>query len=73
MHETKIGKFERLAVKIHSKETLPAEFIFYDKENEIQKWIEEGSVKGPEYTGLYFILKDLNYLLNAIMKNINGS
>lgn len=69
MHKTKIGEFKFLLVIVYEDETAGFNYLFADQESEVQKWLDDEALKNLKKIGNIITTKDLNYLLNPMVKN----
>ncbi len=68
MHKTKIGEFKYIVVIIHDQEDNGHNHLLCDKDEEVRNFIEQEMIKVQHRKPIIYILKDLNYLLNEMVK-----
>lgn len=69
MHKTKIGEFALLNVRVYPLEDNKFSFLFFDKQEELTKFENDEISRDFRIIETAGIFKDLNYLLNAMIKN----
>ncbi len=72
MHKIKIGEFRYLVVAIYREEQGNWTSVFCDSDAEASRWIESQYTDKKEQPTSVIVYRDLNTVLNAMIKNKNN-